>query len=1546
MPAIPAHSYTPGPAPGARAQKSEGCCLAPPSCAAAAASSSYSFAMPSRDTERERRGGARRREAWGADAHADDDPTPATGRSRRGRSPSPTPGRGRGGAGGGGRSARASTPTHKKNYPKGRAPHLRLPQPGMSSKEAPTADQPLAAFAGNEQLILENFYAKYNPSKKPSEIQRELLEAHSFEQLCSQLERKYRDEKDGSAAVNPETLWDMPLHGRIGTGLRKAKTKNSEKMAARKELARKKKPSAKVAQEQRLMDAKICMKAAFYKPGIIKFTRRVIEKHLQDNGFTDGFDMATPNQIQRAKREIMLSGASGAAENEEWLQKFFHKKRVDYEEYRQIIQGNEWVVRLFDKKDRDGSLSLSFDEFRSIIRRYGKIPPREMTSQAVQDQPGFKSKSISDEDLRTIFNRVDRSNDGEIQMDEFIKWLEEQPSEEFQKFERSASAGAKTRNIRVASLEPKTRDRDGLPGKGSELKRIWKAWDANRSGAMSLAELDKFIVDDPPAGWSGFQPKDESLIIAFSYADDDWSGEVSFAEFEGLMKNVVFFSMLLDWYNEFDETGDGRLEDWEFVDDAHKIAQRCSFPGVKQIGTMSEQELQRQFDIIDEDGGGKILFAEFAKWIASMSNPERMPWDKLIDEYRSRFGKTDIKTMAFTIPDKQNKLLDRFAPKVPEFEYHDFNECIQKTPPPGWKGFNNSQAISLAFRATDVEGRGVIGRDRLSNAFKFIVYFHVLAKEFEDAEEEFAMWMARTQIKGVEWPEMETWFECHKTGKAGSGARSPRQHSPPAARRSPSPAARRSSSLGRQSRAGRSGGATSARRRSRSQSRSRSRSPSPERDSRGRGNATPAHERQHRAGRGGGDTGRGRGRSRSPSPERDSPARDRAVSRPGRREVATDAPKRRVPEKKQFARRERTTAVAANPLEALEDELNRRLNEPFVKDSWAENWSNDKEHSRDAPGEDKILQLGKLLRAERAEFEDRYFPADDSSLYIDPTTAGANAKKKRGSFRTDEEAFLTGIDGIEWKRPYEIYGSIGADSLPKAFVGDIDPDDVAQGNLGNCYFLAAIAALATQGRDGQELEDVLIKDLVVEDCAREGLFGIKFYINGMWRVVIVDDRLPCVKDGPTGEWRPIFAQRPSVATGDLELWPMLFEKAWAKLHGSYEATAGGWTDDAMNYLTGGVCRTIDFHSEAAEANDCKAEFADLVELTDDQGDFPVFLSATLNNDANREEMEQSGLITGHAYSVMEAVLLQQGERLVCLRNPWGRFEWKGAYADDSREFAEVRSELRRKVDPELVDGQEDGTFWMDFDDFRTYFWEVGVCDPWELGVLSGINQDGMDVEIDACRGEFVQGESAGGMKGSRTFGCNPSFDVVCAGSELSLTLYQIDNRRPGGKYDTLGSAPAASGRSPGTLRRRGRGQDKEGKTTFQKMTAYIVEDGNPSASIREVVQLESHQRQSASRVPVIPNKRYKVIVATWAPAVEGKFWLTACGTDVRMDPRDGGEVSRRDARIMTDRKLLGVQELTCVMSYQPVTGQYYDNPEGPVLPDYADAYSKKIADDS
>lgn len=335
-----------------------------------------------------------------------------------------------------------------------------------------------------------------------------------------------------------------------------------------------------------------------------------------------------------------------------------------------------------------------------------------------------------------------------------------------------------------------------------------------------------------------------------------------------------------------------------------------------------------------------------------------------------------------------------------------------------------------------------------------------------------------------------------------------------------------------------------------------------------------------------------------------------------------------------------------------------------------------------------VLQLATRIRADGGLFEDRFFGADDSALYSDPAKAGANAKKKR-SFRKDQDAFLAGIEGVQWKRPADMYGGVSEDEPPAAFVGDIDPDDVAQGNLGNCYFLAAIAAIATQGRDDSELEDILIKDLIVEDGADVGLFGVKFYINGHWRTVVIDDRLPCVQN-QSGEWTPIFAQRP----GDrqqFELWPMVFEKAWAKLHGSYETTAGGWTGDALNYLTGGVCRSIDFHSETAEETDCRDEWQELVDLTDDQGDFPLFLSSTLNNDAQKEEMEVTGLITGHAYSVMEAVEVR-GQKVVCLRNPWGQFEWRGAFSDSSPEFQRIRNDLLKLVSRDLVDGEDDGSF--------------------------------------------------------------------------------------------------------------------------------------------------------------------------------------------------------------------------------------------------------------
>ena len=64
-------------------------------------------------------------------------------------------------------------------------------------------------------------------------------------------------------------------------------------------------------------------------------------------------------------------------------------------------------------------------------------------------------------------------------------------------------------------------------------------------------------------------------------------------------------------------------------------------------------------------------------------------------------------------------------------------------------------------------------------------------------------------------------------------------------------------------------------------------------------------------------------------------------------------------------------------------------------------------------------------------------------------------------------------------------------------------------------------------------------------------------------------------------------------------------------------------------------------------------------------------------------------------------------RLVKLRNPWGNYEWKGAWSDGSKEWEEnplVKMRLRPK-------NEDDGCFWMPWDELATAgFTNIDICD--------------------------------------------------------------------------------------------------------------------------------------------------------------------------------------------------------------------------------------------
>lgn len=88
-----------------------------------------------------------------------------------------------------------------------------------------------------------------------------------------------------------------------------------------------------------------------------------------------------------------------------------------------------------------------------------------------------------------------------------------------------------------------------------------------------------------------------------------------------------------------------------------------------------------------------------------------------------------------------------------------------------------------------------------------------------------------------------------------------------------------------------------------------------------------------------------------------------------------------------------------------------------------------------------------------------------------------------------------------------------------------------------------------------------------------------------------------------------------------------------------------------------------------------------------------------------DEYKKMGLSSHHAYSVLDAKTVQvDGEdvRLLKCFNPWGHFEWNGAWSDKSDKWT---PELKQICG---VEDKDDGSFWMQFEDFEKYFTHTSI----------------------------------------------------------------------------------------------------------------------------------------------------------------------------------------------------------------------------------------------
>lgn len=189
------------------------------------------------------------------------------------------------------------------------------------------------------------------------------------------------------------------------------------------------------------------------------------------------------------------------------------------------------------------------------------------------------------------------------------------------------------------------------------------------------------------------------------------------------------------------------------------------------------------------------------------------------------------------------------------------------------------------------------------------------------------------------------------------------------------------------------------------------------------------------------------------------------------------------------------------------------------------------------------------------------------------------------SLGTDEEPNsvkdLQGIGCV--KRIEDIFDD------PQFFEDGATTNDIKQGSIGDCWFLAAITALSGKPE--------LIERLCVARDEKVGVYGFVFFRDGEWVSEVVDDRLALrhsdeqqahptdflvvVKGDKNAMTMPLSEMsyavqqlpkefRESLRKGSKalyfgstkesdETWLPLIEKAFAKCHGDYQAIDGGVT---------------------------------------------------------------------------------------------------------------------------------------------------------------------------------------------------------------------------------------------------------------------------------------------------------------------------------------------------------------------------------------------------
>ncbi|MCQ2816011.1 MAG: C2 family cysteine protease [archaeon] len=344
------------------------------------------------------------------------------------------------------------------------------------------------------------------------------------------------------------------------------------------------------------------------------------------------------------------------------------------------------------------------------------------------------------------------------------------------------------------------------------------------------------------------------------------------------------------------------------------------------------------------------------------------------------------------------------------------------------------------------------------------------------------------------------------------------------------------------------------------------------------------------------------------------------------------------------------------------------------------------------PETEKTFLNQKYPSEREKNFTDKMFPPEVKSLC--PTDEKGEFVPPINALAEDYEDW----ENINWERPEDIFKvkdyKVFEDNLKEDDSNnEIEVDDIIKGSyLSDEYFLSAVAALCPY-------PDFIKKLFYKKDKTSNDAYGVYLLINGEWKLVVLDDYLPTIKNKANVNHLCFTSARGN------ELWVPLLEKAWAKVNGSYiNIGTGGEPHEVFPILTEAFSEKIQTPTLKEKKNKKREEypFWDKLLRVEKQG---FIMTATTNSSGNVEDL---GLYSGHSYAINKLYDLykETGKdiKLVNLRNALGPSEWCGDWGEFSKLWT---PEIEKIVGKE--EAIENGEFFMSFEDFCKYFNLMEIC---------------------------------------------------------------------------------------------------------------------------------------------------------------------------------------------------------------------------------------------